>query len=384
MNHLCNNTGNGTGGNGACPNNRDDGQTQASITEIMRITSIVSYVLILVLSSLGNSTIIATVIRNKSMQNKANVLIINMAVSDLLATLFALPRMLDVYITKSKVWKVPEVVAEGACKFSPFMREVSCAVSIFSMVAIAVDRFYAIVVPMHRKPRLLELKFLIPSTWVTALVTNALYLYAFQMKKENELLQCKNVLTLQQDRIFDTFRFVVFIAVPLQILVYLYIIIAIKMGRQAIPGATGQSFASNRRHQNKKIVILAVTIVAFFFISWTPYYVLLLMFIYNAWQVYRPSPNAMIVIFILQRVFTILTYASFAINPIICIVFSSNFRRHITRTFCRSHLPKTRTFTQRTTATNRTTSRPLSLHNLDISLGQVTGIENPTHEDDIT
>lgn len=386
MNHSCNITGNVTGGNGSCPDSdgRPPGYVPpASIREILRITSIVCYLLIFVLSSLGNSTIMAIVLRNKSMQSKANVLIINMALSDLLATLFALPRMLDVAISNSFKWKAPIVIAEGACKLGPFMREVSCAVSIFSMVAIAVDRFFAIVVPLARKPRLLELKFLIPSTWFTALAINALYLYAFQLKKKNTDLKCMNVLTPEQERIFDTLRFVVFMALPILNLLFLYIAIAFKMGRQAIPGATGQSFASNRRQQNKKIVKLALAIVAFFFICWTPYYVLLLVFLYDTWY-HRSSPNTLTIIFILQHIFTILTYASFAINPIICIAFSSNFRRHTRRTFRRSHSPKTLTLTQRTTAINRTTSRALSLHNLDISVGQVTGIENPAHKDDET
>lgn len=296
-----------------------------SVAETMRITSMISYSIIMALSVLGNSAIIGIVLRNKSMRTKANVLIVNMAISDLLVTLFALPRRLYVVITKSYQWDTRSVLAEAVCKLAPFVREVSCAVSIFSMVAIAMDRFYAIVNPWTQKPRLLKHKFVIPGIWVAAMAANALYLYAFQLSQYSAgVTLCLETLTNQQQQIFDTFRFVAFIAVPLFALIYFYTTIAFTMARRPTLGATAR-----HRRQNKKIVKLAVTIVVFFFISWTPFYIFLLLDGFERLQFFQRSPHNLVILFVLHDVFTIMTYASFAINPIICLVFSSNFRKHI-------------------------------------------------------
>ncbi|XP_031560341.1 neuropeptide FF receptor 2-like [Actinia tenebrosa] len=296
-----------------------------SVKDTMRITSMISYSII-ALSVLGNSTIIGIVLRNKSMRTKANVLIVNMAVSDLLATFFALPRSLYVAITKSPEWESTSALAEASCKLVPFAREVSCAVSIFSIVAIALDRFYAIVIPLAQKPRLLKHKFVIPGIWVAAIAANALYLYAFQVKflQHTAITVCFELLSNQQRRIFDTFRFVSFIAVPLIAIICLYSAVVLTMARRPALAST-----TRRRRQNQKIVQLAVTITVVFFISWVPYYISLLLFVFDKLNPYFLSPYSALILIVLEKAFEILTYAGFAINPIICLIFSSNFRKHI-------------------------------------------------------
>lgn len=341
-----------------------------SVQNIMRVISICSYVAILVLSSLGNTAIIGIVLKNKNMQTKANVLIVNMAVSDLIGTIFTVPRMIDVTVTQSYAWKVPAIIAEITCKIDPFLREVSCAVSIFSMVGIAVDRFYAIVIPMTNKPSVLKLQFLIPIICFISMASNAFYLYSFELQvvlhAGKNFHACFNTLNNYQEKIYDTFRFTAFIVVPLLVLTVLYVIIASKMTTQNIPGTNTEAVAKTRREQNRKIVKLSVIIVVSFAVCWLPYYIGLLL---NAflWKSKNPPQQWLIPIYVLVTTFTIMTYASFAINPYVCLIFSSNFRRSARRTL-RGYKTSIRTITRRTTNISNTT-RGLSVSNLEISLG---------------
>ncbi|KAK3730174.1 hypothetical protein QZH41_016008 [Actinostola sp. cb2023] len=340
-----------------------------SVMGIMRIVSICCYVAILVLSTLGNTAIVAIVFKNQNMQTKANVLIVNMAISDLVATIFTVPRMIDVEVSRNFLWKVPSLVTEVVCKFSPFVREVSCAVSIFSLVGIALDRFFAIVIPLARKPAILHLKCLIPMIWLVSMGINAFYFYAFRVEVSEGVLKCIQILTNNEDKIFDSVRFVMLIAVPLLALILLYSTIAIKMTRQNIPGASVESFAKSRRQQNRNIIKLSVVIVAFFAICWVPYYIGVLLQDY-LWHSQLPPLHSITLVFVLQTVFTILTYASYAVNPYVCLVFSSNFRRGTRRMFCSANPFVTRVPTRITTS-NWNVPRAISMSNLDIS------IENP-------
>jgi len=125
-----------------------------SVEETMGIISACCYIGIFVLSAIGNIAIIGIVSSNRNMRTKANVLIVNMAISDLIATICTVPRMIDVEITNSYEWKISNIIiATITCKISLFTREASCAVSIFSLVAIAIDRFYAIVIPLTKNQR---------------------------------------------------------------------------------------------------------------------------------------------------------------------------------------------------------------------------------------
>lgn len=293
-----------------------------SLLEIMRITNMFSYSVIMALSLVGNSTIIGVVLRNKSLRTKANVLIVNMAVSDLLATLFELPRRLYIASTNSFQWETTSVLAQAICKLAPFMREVSCSVSIFSMVAVAMDRFYAIVTPLTEKPRLLKHKVIIPMIWISAMTIYAIYFYAFQLVQYPGRTLCREMLTSQQKQIFDTSRFITVIAIPFLTVTYLYSSIAYTMARRPMLGTT----TTRRRRQNTRIIKLAVSIVAFFIALWTPYYIFLLLVHFGRQQLFELPITTL---FILGQVFTTLTYVSFAINPIICVVFNTNFRKHV-------------------------------------------------------
>lgn len=379
-------TGNGTGsGNNPFAPTEEFLSAAANV----RIVSICCYVGIFILSAIGNTAIIGIVLGNKHMQTKANVLIMNMVISDLVATIFTVPRMIDVEVSNSYRWKVPGVVAEVVCKFNVFIREVSCAVSIFSLVAIALDRFYAIVVPLANKPTVMKLKYLIPIIWGTSMGANALYLYAFQIKIVNhegkDIITCFNILNNHQEKIYDTLRFVIFIAAPLLLLVFLYISISIKMTAQNIPGANVEAFAKSRRKQNRNIVTLSIIIVASFAVCWVPYYIGLLLNAFH-WQSQDVPFDLIIPIYILDKTFTILSYASFAVNPYICLIFSSNFRRNARRTFCRQK-PSGRAMTRITTTTNPNVPRALSMSNLEISLenlGANTTIRRENRQDSET
>ena len=63
-----------------------------------------AYSLIMVISLFGNLTVIAIVLKNKRMWKTTNFLIANMAASDLLISVFAVPRELMEIFTGPRRW----------------------------------------------------------------------------------------------------------------------------------------------------------------------------------------------------------------------------------------------------------------------------------------
>ena len=88
------------------------------------------------------------------MQKPINYFITNMAMFDLLFPIFLLPSNLTgLYLDNQ--WLISGPLGQALCKLIPFLADVSSAVSIQSLVLIAVDRFAAVVflAPSSSLPR---------------------------------------------------------------------------------------------------------------------------------------------------------------------------------------------------------------------------------------
>jgi len=110
-----------------------------------------------------------------------------MAMSDLLFSIFLLPwDLADLYVD-SQWLVIIGSLGQALCKLVPFLVDVSGAVSIQSLVLIAVDRFGAVVFPL-RSPLIISklCPFFILATWIVALVVYSPYLVAFNLVEEDD------------------------------------------------------------------------------------------------------------------------------------------------------------------------------------------------------
>ena len=92
------------------------------------------YVVIFVLGSMGNSLVVYIVAANKNMQSITNTFILNLAFSDILLCLFAVPFTPLAYFLPS--WPFGEAV----CRLVPMTLGVAVFVSTLTSVVIAIDR----------------------------------------------------------------------------------------------------------------------------------------------------------------------------------------------------------------------------------------------------
>ena len=142
------------------------------------IGSTVAYSTIFVASLVGNSLVGGIVYKMKTMRRTINFFIVNMAMSDLLFSVFTFPWALTELNAGS--WLIPGIVGHILCKMISFATVVSVAVSIQSLVLIAVDRFGAVVFPLRSPligPKLCP--FLILATWIFAITTQFPHYFVF-------------------------------------------------------------------------------------------------------------------------------------------------------------------------------------------------------------
>ena len=115
----------------------------------VKFVKILVYSVLLVISLLGNVVIITTVVRNKRMRTTTNYLIANMAVSDLLISTCAVPNQLTEIVGGPRRWLIDGIVGLISCKLVYFFQDISFAVSVQSLVVIAIDRYRGAVFPFR-------------------------------------------------------------------------------------------------------------------------------------------------------------------------------------------------------------------------------------------
>ena len=192
-----------------------------------------AYCLVFLVSLAGNTVIGIIVYKTKTMRKPINFLIVNMAMSDLLLPIFLIPHRIQMlYID---FWLIDGPLGQALCKLVHFLPVVSTAVSIQSLVLIAVDRFGAVVYPL-RSPRISSklCSFFILATWIVAMAILSPYLFAFKLVEDLE----RRVCIVDLNEVFGEFSsfviyfvsyMVVFGFIPFVLIAILYIIIYLKL-----------------------------------------------------------------------------------------------------------------------------------------------------------
>ncbi|CAF1659604.1 unnamed protein product [Adineta ricciae] len=105
-----------------------------------------AYGIISLLAVVGNSSIIYIVIRNRHMHSVTNYFICNLALADCLVACFAVPFQFQAAALQK--WVLPHFL----CKLAPFVQILSVDVSIYTLVAVSLDRYHVMLHPL--KPKL--------------------------------------------------------------------------------------------------------------------------------------------------------------------------------------------------------------------------------------
>ena len=294
-------------------------------TTAYKIGGTVALSLILAVSLMANSFIALIVYKTPTLRKPINYFIANMAMSDLLYSMFWIPFALSALHTAS--WPM---FGLALCKLNPFFRNVSIIVSIQNLILIAVNRFGAVVFPL-RSP-LIKSKlcpFFISATWIVAAAIFSPYLFAYQLVEFSGEMWC---LPRWKKAFGESSSFadyvvtdpILFTYIPLVLLVLLYSIILIKVKIQAHPGEQSANTQQQRNRRNRNVFQMSTAIVLVFFFCWLPFKTIILVIRYS-------SVDLSCGFFLYFEVTYYMSSGYFAINPIICFVFSSNYRQALKR-----------------------------------------------------
>ena len=294
-----------------------------------RIGETIVYCLLLVISLVGNTLIGIVVYRTRSLRKPINFFIVNMAMSDLIYSLFLFTPSITQLHLGSEAWLIRGRLGEALCKMTTFLADVSTGVSIQNLVLVAVDRFVAVIIPL-RSP-LISTKlsyFLIFASWIVAMAVYSPFFLTFTVVEYSGGAKCQR----QWSEVFGdstsfkhyilTLSILVFY-IPLLSIAILYIAIFLKLKSQKTPGEQSDNSRKSRERRERNVLKMSIAIVFAFAICWLPFTSSQIGYLFLADRALISSCGYKI--FTLAAFFLAVSYC--AINPCICFIFNGNYRQ---------------------------------------------------------
>jgi len=308
--------------------NEENGTTGAMCTHVttvsLQVVLTVLYAIIFPIALLGNSLVLYVVFKRQSMRSVLNLLIVNMAIADLLVTVFIMPYSVA-YLFVGLEW-FSGIVGLILCKTIHFSLTVSIAASVITLIVITVDRFVSIVFVWKTCLNLRTSKVSLVVIWIIAIGTMGLHLEVYTVNQAipgDERYFCHpdwQRMPVGFNKFFAIGMFVMLYAFPLVLMAILYSMIVHKLWKDSFAGSSASGGDANINSSKKRVVKMLVTVTLAFAVCWFPLHTIHYYIYFEA-----ESFKCMSLFLILLSFW--LGHANSALNPVLYVIFNKTFRR---------------------------------------------------------
>ena len=303
-----------------------DAEQNGTCMPIAVMTTYASVYSVLLIASLaGNSLLIfASLKSNVTM----NLLIANLAASDLLYSIVHFPREIVTQIKDTPAFLVHGRIGDVLCKICSLTSDVTIAVSTLSLVLITADRLVAVIFPsQYRRITVIKRRFLIFSTWILAMIIHSPYFYTFRLQTENGVVVCKPNWepAFNHEETHTGYYIALLVTVlilPLITVCILQTIILLKLRKDKLESFRSSSAIQRRKKRNQSLQKMSIVIALAFALCWIPFIALQFLILFSENSIPLCSLN-----------FAIFTHFAFLfslchciVNPCICFIFMHRIR----------------------------------------------------------
>ena len=275
---------------------------------------------IVVFGIIGNILVIYVILARKRLQTVTNLLLLNLAVSDVAFLLICGGFSIVHYVLMEWPWgSVP-------CRIIQYLLYVTCYVTVYTLMAVSVVRYVSVVWGMQcafiqNKRHVIILIIVI---WMVFLLAKIpiLMIHGVTHNPSTDRTECIISGRLDGQKLFATF-FVFAYALPLIVTVTLYLLI-LRLVHSVGPLTDDPSVHMDRQEQVTKVVLVLVLTFA---ICWLPLHIHLLVAYYGS----IPDTVAYNILLLFCHS---LIYLNSMLNPVIYNFFSQKFRHSFCEVVC--------------------------------------------------
>ncbi|MBN3305110.1 galanin receptor 2b [Amia ocellicauda] len=282
------------------------------------IVSVV-FSLIFLLGTVGNSLVLAVLLRNGQMgHNTTNLFILNLSVADFFFIIFCVPFQATIYSLEG--W----VFGSFMCKAVHFFINLTMYASSFTLAAVSVDRYLAIRYPLRSRELRTPCNAVAAMAviWGLSLVFAGPYLSYYDLIDFANGNVCVPGWEERSRKVLDTCTFVFGYVIPV-LIVSLSYTRTIKYLWTAVDPLDGMSESKKAKRKVTKMIII-VTVL--FCLCWLPYHVVILCYLYGDFPFNQTT-------YAFRLLSHCMAYANSCLNPIVYALVSKHFRKGFKKVF---------------------------------------------------
>jgi len=294
----------------------------------LQATAVFVYTLLSLLTVGGNALVCLIVFQYMGTITVTNLFIANLAVTDLFIGLFCIPIVLiSDYLLSD--WPFGTFM----CKFTSFAQSVFVVCTVYTLIAMSVDRYIAIIHPLNPKLTRRQCRILIALLWTFSLVFSSPIFIDMHIRhtcfhrptdNETEYSQtiCETVgLPSPIHDAYNVATVTIIYLIPLCLLTIIYIRLGWRLYRTHAPGEAHSERDAKIKKSKHKVIKMCFVVVIMFGVCWFP-----LQLYTNILYSYVDKKVKQEYIPHVYFTFHLMAMSNSCVNPVIYGVMSSKFR----------------------------------------------------------
>ncbi|XP_056603089.1 tachykinin receptor 1a [Triplophysa dalaica] len=284
----------------------------------------VAYSTIVIVSVVGNITVIWIILAHQRMRTVTNYFLVNLAFAE--ASMSAFNTVINFVYSVHNEW----YFGLYYCQFHNFFPIAAVFACICSMTAIALDRYMAIIHPLKQRMSATQTKVIIGVIWVLALLLAfPQYYYSTTDQMPGRVvcyIEWPEYTLLDFKKMYYVCVAVLIYFLPLLVMGCAYLVVGLTLWASEIPGDSSDRY-QEQLAAKRKVVKMMIVVVCTFAVCWLPYHVFFL--------IYQFRPDLSEHTFTQQVYLTImwLAMSSTMYNPIIYCCLNDRFRAGFRQAF---------------------------------------------------
>lgn len=278
-----------------------------------RVVKLILYVLIFLVSAVGNSLVCLVILRKRKMKTVTNYFILNLAIADLTLTCICIP--FDIPLQElDYVWPYGSFM----CRILYPLQTLSLLASVYTLTALSLTRYRAIVHPLNKQLTNMHAKCIICAIWLFSVLLVSPYMAALEIRNDH-LPKCKEEWSSQSTRkAYTVCLFMFEYVLPLSIIAGAYTSIGIDLRRRS---RNGNRFLQDiHAVETRKVVRMLKVVTLLFAVCVLPTNIVWL------WLDFGEADKHFSRFWEIVAFCNIVTFANSASNPICYTILNEHYR----------------------------------------------------------
>lgn len=287
-----------------------------------KMVTLILYSTIFTTSTIGNGLVCFIVLRRRAMKSVVNYLILNLAVADLVFTCICIP--FDIPVQEMDYyWPYGAFM----CRVMYPLQTQTLFASVYTLVALSLSRYWAIVHPLRQQLKVERVKWVIPLIWVISFIPVCPYIATLRLNTST--LSCEeNWKNDTSRKVYTLSLFFLQYVIPLTVISCAHLSIALELKRK--PTTRRRSFIRGVQHKEaRKVARMLATVTLLFAACVLPNNILWL------WLDFGAADKNFPYFWDLLSFGNIVVFSNSALNPVCYTMMNDAYRKEIKKVLLR-------------------------------------------------